>query len=490
MSEGKYTGCFPRLSWAWPSQERTLLLLAALAPDAERALEALDTWLRATPLDDATFADHRLLAAVSSRHGSALASFGEYHRLLGIQRFNWTKSRMVIKECLPPLRAMADSGIRVVLIKGAGRVARDPSAQKARTSYDLDILLSDSDFSRGFEILAGLGWESSRGESTLGLRGRISTVRARNFKMGRFGDIDLHRNAYKAVNASVSDDLLLIDEAQPVSFHGIDCFIPSPEERLSIAFAHGGSDSDHHSDWLVDATHILSEEDIDWQKMTGILKRRRLTGQANIAFSFLGEAIGLRKLDGAAAQGLATRDRRSKPSEYGALLMARPSSQSGSAVRSVRSVVQHVRKLRSSGRDLKSDTPRSLGLLSRAKPHALMPVPSLSAAVEAPSEVGGSFRLTLEVLLFPEFPRRRIELELNSNTRCICSFRGLAPKKLTGPARVSFKADVQLEDADGPLSLNALPLHHVQTGAPRSEVERAAAVPFVVKKVQLARKGR
>jgi hypothetical protein len=145
---------FPSLSWAWPQGGRHLLIVAAICPDEDRAFEAIQQWLRETDLDDATFAEHRLLSAITTRFDARLAHHPEYARLCGLQRLNWTKSRMAVSTAKPALQKMVDAGLSVILLKGACRIALDIAEQKSRTSYDLDLLLNHSDFANAIEILA------------------------------------------------------------------------------------------------------------------------------------------------------------------------------------------------------------------------------------------------------------------------------------------------------------------------------------------------
>src|SRR5690606_7593709 len=97
---------FPFAGWAWPHASRSLLLQAALMPDAQRAQAALTSWLLTHDLDEMGFHDHRLLAAISERHGRDLASWPQGPRLKGLQRQLWTQSRMRVHAVLPILQAM------------------------------------------------------------------------------------------------------------------------------------------------------------------------------------------------------------------------------------------------------------------------------------------------------------------------------------------------------------------------------------------------
>lgn len=122
---------FPNFAWAWPDGGRLQLLQAALNPDEGVARQALSTWLSQNNLDDASFPEHRLFAAISTRFGRGLEGLEEYPRLVGMQRLHWTQSRLAVSVNLPPLRKFVDLGLKPVLLKGAARVALDPTQQKS-----------------------------------------------------------------------------------------------------------------------------------------------------------------------------------------------------------------------------------------------------------------------------------------------------------------------------------------------------------------------
>lgn len=489
MSRDITAARFPNVAWAWPPVKHHQLLGAALNPDKCEAMHFLRDWLDENELDDASFPEHRLLAAVATRLGKEIETLPEYGRLVGIQRLNWTKSRMAIKDIRPILESFTNAGLKVVLLKGASRVALDPGEQKSRTSYDVDVLLASDEFTTGFDLLSAAGWKSARGESPIGLRARLSSVRARNFKKGKFGDLDLHRIAYKPENASVQDDQQLFKDASPVSYYGLPCFVPSAEERLAIAVAHGGLSADSHSDWIVDCARIIEYEQIDWQKLRGILKRRHLSGHAEIAFGYLqnGLQIGMNDV---AESGFGQKTGWMPLSQINSLIVARHPARMGMTLRAVRKLIIELRKARSTGRNRSGDTPRFLAVFRRS--------PGFNSAVETVAGISGQdagfegpgrYHMTLELEVNTASARRRAEFELNSATQNICSLKALAIRNYSGPGTIRFSGRISLGADGNLLFLNALPGKYLD-GAPSSnELAAHAPLPFSVSKFQLRRTG-
>lgn len=468
---------FPRLAWAWPDGPRHQLIAAAICPDNDRAFAAITAWLASVDLDDATFAEHRLLSAITTRFADQLKSVPEYGRLRGLQRLHWTKSRMAIAAVTPALKTMTDQGLKLILLKGSCRVALDPSEQKARTSYDLDLLLNSEDLVSAFEVLAAQGWQSTRGESTMGLRARISSVRARNFKKGRFGDIDLHQFAYHHANADPVCDQKIFDDSQPVHYYGFNVFIPNAQERLAMAIGHGGWDGHSHSDWLVDAASIISREAVDWPKFVNIIFARNLGGAAAVALSYLQQYIGL-TIPEDAMQKICGKGDFASPRQIPAMFLAKDADYLSKPQRVVRKAIENVQKARFSGRDRASDT---VVLRSFAKKSHTWSAATVGLQQQLDmAEIDGpaNYNMHLVVELNAPALRRRFEFEINGPNRNLCHLQAIHWHKRAGKVRVEFKGEIALTPQDYPIVLCALPGKLIEKPGTEAERQKYEATPF------------
>ena len=476
---------FPKLGWAWPQGARNQLIIAAICTDEARALAAIKSWLDQTDLDDATFAEHRLLAAITTRFDDNLKMHPEYARLCGLQRLNWTRSLMAMNAAKPVLEEMVAAGLRLILLKGACRVAMDPSEQKSRTAYDLDLLLSADNFVAAFEILVGNDWKSTRGESVMGLRGRISSVRARNFKSGKFGDIDLHQFAYHIANQSDGFDRALFEEATPATFYDLPVFVPSAEERLAIAIGHGGWDGHSHSDWLVDAARIVTLEEVDWDKFSRIVSARRLKGASAIALSYMTREIGV-PIPEDVQRNICGKSDLASPSQVAAMFLAKDTEKLTVAQRLVRSGIQNYERLRHSGRNKSLDTPMFRAVsrsVNTAESHT-----ALQHQIEVPQTLGpGRWAFEISVALQAPKMRRRIEFELNSETRNLCHLQGFHLRTSADQIVIRFRGHIDLKDGDSALTLSALPGKLVEEGADRARRDKYSALPFAVTAASISR---
>lgn len=479
---------FPNLAWAWPEGGRHQLLMAAICPDEDAAFQAIKDWLAATDLNDATFAEHRLLSAITTRFGDRLADIPEYGRLCGLQRLNWTKSRMAVAAATPALQAMVDKGIRLILLKGSCRIALDPAEQKARTSYDLDLLLTPDDFVSAFEVLSANGWQSTRGESVMGLRARISSVRARNFKKGRFGDIDLHQHAYHYANADPDCDQRIFEECGDVDYYGVPAYVPCPEERLAMAIGHGGWDGHAHSDWLVDVARILEREAVDWDKLRLILRARGLAGPAAIALSYLENGVGF-PIPHEIGDDLRGTTGRARLQQIPSLFLAKDVAILSKSQKAARGLVEAARRARYSGRDKTEDAPVFRSLVKGCNAAFAVPLTLQHRIDQAAPITPGQYRFVViaEMDLCPI--RRRIEFEINSDRRNICHLQAFQLRKRGGRGQVVFKGRIDLRADDTALCLMALPGKLIEEPGDTAQMRKYGAVPFAVRSIEFERLG-
>ena len=238
----------------------------------QAALKFASAYLDENDINIASSREHRLLAAIADRFGSKLSAHSAYVRLAGMQKLQWTRSRLAIHEAAPALRLMAGSGRNIVLFKGAGRIAVEPAAQRGRVAHDIDVLVRPNHVETAFGVLRANAWVASTGASPQYVKSRLPALHSLNFFKGSFGDIDLHQAAYNVSQANAEDDIALWDRAVPAQFCGVDVLAPSPADRVALAIAHGGLDAHTHSDWLVDSAVAIFGGEVDWPQF---LERRR-----------------------------------------------------------------------------------------------------------------------------------------------------------------------------------------------------------------------
>lgn len=468
---------FPDYGWSWPTGGLDQLLKAALLSDEDAAAACAARWLDENDIDLVAFREHRLLAAISDRFGRKLAGHSAYPRLVGLQKMLWTKSRMAMREAEPALRAMADAGCMVMLIKGASRIALNASAQRGRVAHDIDILVRPQDMQTAFDVLRDREWQIASGVSPQYLRTRLASLRSMNFFKGNFGDIDLHQLAYDGSQQSNEDDLAIWSRAAVAEFSGVSVLVPSPADRIALAIAHGGLDAHTHSDWLVDCAVAIRDGEVDWDVFLDIVARRGLAAAAAVALSYLALGIGVAVPDVVLARVLAMADRTGL-SRWSAVLQAKPRTDFGGLVWLSRGFAKQLRLKRKSGR-LHQEPPAKAwrGRLAGRKPQAA-PVPLVfSQAIACPRKTGDvMLDITVRIAVPPV--RRRIEMEINAGDAHIARLRAMVISR-SGKERVlHFRGKVRLDGSRQALTLEARPSRQFREWNDAAAVAVYGALPF------------
>lgn len=443
--------------WAWPDAALHLLVFAATSPDEDRAFDHFLQWLHGHDLDQATHNEHRLLSAIVERFSSRLSSLPEYPRLIGLQRLNWTKSRMTVRDVRPVLQSMVEAGLTLILMKGAGRVAKEASEQKSRTAYDVDILVSGAEFEQAFNALMQNGWQSNRGESEKNLRARLPSLRDRNFVKGKFGDIDLHRWAYPRLHSHARADVALLQNLESVQYYGLPLFVPCAEERLAMAIGHAGWEADSHSDWLIDCARIITTEDIGWEQFLTIVKQRRLRAKALIAMSYLYHSIGL-PVPEATLNALSERGPAGVLRTAAGVLVRKEATSLAWPLKALRYGIVAIQQVSFERREKAVGRPRYFGWINPA--HFCRPGEPLQTSwpLSLPQDgQAGAHRFHLVIEAKIPAARRRIEFEINTEDDCLSSLFTLSLRKKSRLARVSFWGRVDLSEASKDLELEARP---------------------------------
>lgn len=469
---------FPNTSWAWPRGSRALLLEAALLPSQQLAQQSFYTWLLDNDLDDISFADHRLLAAISERHGGDMRGLAELPRLKGLQRQLWTQSRIRVHAVLPMLQSLIDGGVEIMLLKGAARIALRPDAQRQRAHQDVDIIVRDAQIADAARILTNQGWQTGRGDTALAAIARAPATRAINFKKLPWGDIDLHRTAYHGGNYHHALDAALWKRAARADYFGLPVFVPEAAERLAMTLSHGAWSPETHSDWLIDAADILSHDHIDWNYFKETVNKRKLGGQIRIGLSYLHYHIGMALPD--EAQELL-----SGRSTFSTLLIARDKKEMSGGLQRIRDICYAISRAQRD-RSRSTHVPPLKLSIARKTSHALPISHSTTAKVCNQKFLQkGEYDFKAELIIQAPLYKRRIEFELNSAYENLARFRIYSASHQGGNVKVTISSRIKLHMPAHELQLIARPGTLLSPGASHDEIAKYAVLPFYVAQCML-----
>ncbi|BCJ92208.1 hypothetical protein IZ6_29430 [Terrihabitans soli] len=474
---------FPDYGWAWPSGGLDLLLKAVLSPDDEVASRAGVSWLATHDIDAMGFREHRLLAALSERFGKRLSASPALPRLIGLQRMLWTKSQIAMRDSTEALAALADAKVPFMLLKGASHIAADRALRRSRMSHDIDILVQRKHMSEAFGVLLDAGWSAATGAGSLRLRARATALRAMNFFKGQFGDIDIHQVAFNRVQAGGEDsEEGLWARALTAEFEGIPVFIPSAADRIALAIGHGSLDAHTHSDWLVDIARTLARPDLDWDALIEALDRRGLLVPAASTFSYLVQEIGY-AVPAERLEDILKRAGGRPFSERLLLLECKPKSDLGLIGFLARGAAKQVRIRRSKRKRFGSREivwPARVGKRVGAAEATLSDISTIEVAAKGPSVA----EFVLQIHLPPA--RRRVDIELSTDTRHLAVLRYKKRNKTGGLREISFTGPVDLAEGETRLVLEARPSRFAHEWKDAKDANRYRSLAFAVCKATVS----
>ncbi len=266
--------------------EHDLLLRATLAPEPE-ASDAYARWREQTDLASLDRASQRVLSLLAERlDGQDDEVAAKVRR---IARFTWLRTQVLLEHTAPAVRALAESGVPVMLIKGAAVLAHTNWKVARRPMDDLDVAIPRALAPQAIDVMRGLGFESA-------LAGDLRQLDERHalpFRDPSGAELDLH---WHVLHSSLHHDAdtefwAAADDAE---VRGVACRVLCREDALLQACTQGREYSDTHPlRWAADAAELLRAGDgFDWGRVVEQARRHRLGRELREALMVLAEVTG------------------------------------------------------------------------------------------------------------------------------------------------------------------------------------------------------
>jgi Uncharacterised nucleotidyltransferase len=463
---------------AWPTGAHHALIYAVAGRNFERALKHLNNWLFTHDLDAAEFREQRLLFAAIERHGTDIKSHPYFPRLSGLQRMLWTRAQMSLAQNLPSVRKLEAAGIPVLFIKGAGMGALPYVSSRQRISHDLDIVVKRPDVAKAFELLMDDQWLPSTGQTRLCLQQQLPSLRSINMFRDRYGDIDLHAMPFHFSQGSVDEDEELWGRARAGHFGSQTVLIASAEDALALAIGHGGLDGHAHSDWVIDAARLVVNETINWSLFLNIVSSRQLGPAAYFALSYLSEGLEL-DIPPTVTGELKSTAHRSVMDLCVSMIQMRPRDRFKTPFNLLRLLAKNRRK----NRDRKA-APRLLAKQTylKTKIHNFA-IPSAVEYFDQTKLDRQSTKGDLEfsVQIGPVPVARRLEFELNTETRHLARFSVRLLRPRAKPFQISVKGFIANQNNES-LVIQARPSRQLRDRSDGTGVDLYGAVSFALLK--------
>jgi len=264
--------------------EHDLLLRATLGPE-NTAGDAYARWRAQADLATIDRASQRVLALLAERLGDqrddAVAA-----KVKRIARFTWLRTQVLLERATPAVRRLTESGVPVMLIKGAAVLAHTGWRVARRPMDDLDIAVPRSFTTQAIDSLVASGFEPW----FVPAREHLDETHAMGFRDAAGAQLDLH---WHVLHSSLHPDADagFWAAAQPAELRDVACSVLCREDALLQAVTQGREFTETQLlRWAADAAELLRDAPtFDWERVTEQARRHRLTRELREALAVLAD---------------------------------------------------------------------------------------------------------------------------------------------------------------------------------------------------------
>jgi glycosyltransferase involved in cell wall biosynthesis len=270
--------------------ENSSLVLRALALEGPAAVDAFRSWRAKVPLDDAGGAATRVLPVLVELMQREAIDDPDLQRMRGVGRHIWTQNTLNVRLLLAGLDALAEAGIRPMLLKGMALFVRSPDFMRKRQSTDSDVLVSPDQLEQAAAALArhgfeprGFRWEDFSAP-LIGSETSGATLR----KPDQRSHLDLHWRPLSSITDPALAETFLA-RAETHILQGRPVLLPTVTDQLFMALARAEPwDEEECLKRLVEAHMLLSSlaATVNWDTLAGMIATYRLEA---LALAFLGD---------------------------------------------------------------------------------------------------------------------------------------------------------------------------------------------------------
>jgi hypothetical protein len=271
-----------------PTAQQELWLKAALLP-GETGLAAWRRAAAALPPEGLDDASASLLPPVYGNLAHLGVRGEEADALKERYILTWGQNQRIY-HCIAPLwRALEETGIEAVALKGLALIARFYGDAGLRPMADVDVLVPRSDVDRASGVARSLGWHP-RYSLTPAFR-RVK--HAAPFDHPEGVACDLHWRVFEEAGDAEADDEFRA-AAEPAMFQDMRLRVLSPTDQLLHVCGHAGKWAPVPAiRWVADVALILRDGSIDWPRLLDHAARRRFILRMRQMLGYLRQALGV-----------------------------------------------------------------------------------------------------------------------------------------------------------------------------------------------------
>jgi hypothetical protein len=277
----------------WPTEDRLLLLKAALLPD-HRAVQAWEAWLQRNEssfeiVDEPSYQLYPLVYRNLEKLNVAGAVFD---KCKGIYRRNWTFNQVMWRKLDYYFDQLKSNGIqKIVLLKGMAMVAGHYHDFGVRVMGDIDALIAIDEVPKVDQILRQYGLKNEGAVIDIGNPYELCIHHAVHYRIDNETFLDLHW-AFLSESPFTGLDREVLKYAEKIEIHGKAFYIPDPTTLLLQTCVHGVKSTQVASlRWITDAVTLLRYVDIDWARLQTMARCARVTLPLSNALYYLNQHL-------------------------------------------------------------------------------------------------------------------------------------------------------------------------------------------------------
>lgn len=263
----------PVVRYHAPTPEQELLLKAALleGPEGIAAWRQWSTRVDPEELDDDSCRLLPLLYDALHRRGISDAWL---RRSKAFYRRTWYENTLRFYTGAAVLRALDDTGINTMLLKGPALALRYYRDAGLRPMDDFDILVPTHQGGAAVDVLKKLGWTPVFESVGIAEDEALAIGHAYPFRNARDQAVDLHWHVfYQRIDSTADNEFWAA--ARPMRLAGVLTQVLSPEDQLLHVCVHGmerawwGGERQPNLRWVADAMMILrtAAEELNWDRL-------------------------------------------------------------------------------------------------------------------------------------------------------------------------------------------------------------------------------
>jgi hypothetical protein len=271
-------------------------LLRAALLDGPEAADAFAAWRVGVDLADIDYGWSRLLPLVQRNLARCRIDDPWLERMRGVRRMYWARNLTLLHRVAPVLAGLAEAGIRVILLKGAGLVAAFGGAVDLRPMDDVDLMVPPEQLARAVELLGRFGWQpKEKLPCAPEALAAVTSTAGWAFVAPDGSELDLHWRALN-LDGRIGNDLGFWQRAEPVRLAGQPALVLAPADQLLHVCVHAVYWSGFSGlRWAADAALIIraSPNLLDWTTLRAEARRRGFATLMHDCLRFLATELAL-----------------------------------------------------------------------------------------------------------------------------------------------------------------------------------------------------